>query len=88
MPAWSVPGSHSVSLPCMRAWRTIASWRVTNIAWPMWRTPVTLGGGMATTKGGFLPPPEPGGAGDEGGGAARGGERAGGEKAPEASQEA
>ena len=51
MPAWSEPGSHSVGRPRMRATRAITSCRVTNMAWPMCRAPVTLGGGMAMQNG-------------------------------------
>ncbi len=48
MPAWSVPGCQSVSKPRMRCQRVRTSCRVLLNAWPMWRTPVTLGGGMRT----------------------------------------
>ena len=51
MPAWSEPGSQSVGRPRILALRAMMSWRVTNIAWPMWRAPVTLGGGMAIVNG-------------------------------------
>jgi hypothetical protein len=48
MPAWSVPGTHSVSKPCMRRWRTQMSWIVLLSACPMCSTPVTFGGGIMT----------------------------------------
>ena len=54
MPAWSVPGSHSVGRPRMRATRAMMSCKVTNMAWPMCSLPVTLGGGIAITKGGAV----------------------------------
>ena len=46
MPAWSVPGSQSTSLPSMRALRARMSWMVLLRTWPMCSTPVTFGGGM------------------------------------------
>ena len=46
MPAWSVPGCQSTSLPRMRSKRTRMSWSVLLSAWPMWSEPVTFGGGM------------------------------------------
>jgi hypothetical protein len=45
MPAWSVPGSHSVLWPRMRCQRVSASMMVWLNACPMCRVPVTLGGG-------------------------------------------
>ena len=46
MPAWSVPGSQSTSLPSMRALRLRMSWMVLLSTWPMCSMPVTFGGGM------------------------------------------
>ena len=46
MPAWSVPGSHSVGRPRMRWYRAMQSCSVTNMACPMCSLPVTLGGGL------------------------------------------
>ena len=51
MPAWSVPGTHSTSRPCMRRQRVRTSWIVSFRAWPMWRMPVTFGGGMTMLHG-------------------------------------
>ena len=45
MPAWSVPGSHSVLKPLMRCMRVSASMIVWLKPWPMCSVPVTLGGG-------------------------------------------
>ena len=45
MPAWSVPGSHSVLKPRMRCMRVSASMMVWLKACPMCSVPVTLGGG-------------------------------------------
>ena len=59
MPAWSVPGTHSTSCPSMRLKRHNTSWRVLFRACPMWREPVTLGGGITMEKDGA---PEPAGA--------------------------
>ena len=50
MPAWSVPGSHSVGWPRMRWKRAMMSSSATNMAWPMCSLPVTLGGGIEMTK--------------------------------------
>ncbi len=50
MPAWSVPRIQSVFFPRIRFIRTSASCIDPFSAWPMWRTPVTLGGGIATEK--------------------------------------
>ena len=55
MPAWSVPGTQSVSKPRMRCQRTSTSWIVSLSAWPMWRMPVTFGGGMTTEYGSPVP---------------------------------
>mmetsp|Transcript_83519 Transcript_83519/g.215090 ORF Transcript_83519/g.215090 Transcript_83519/m.215090 type:complete len:218 (+) Transcript_83519:2802-3455(+) len=57
MPAWSVPGSHSVRCPYIRWKRAITSSRLANIAWPMCSRPVTLGGGMGITYDSCLPAP-------------------------------
>ena len=46
MPAWSVPGCHSTSLPRMRSKRHSTSCSVLLRACPMCSEPVTLGGGM------------------------------------------
>ena len=43
MPAWSMPGSHSASYPCMRRRRITASISVCCGAWPMCSWPVTFG---------------------------------------------
>jgi hypothetical protein len=51
MPAWSVPGCQSASRPCIRRQRTRTSWSVLSSAWPMWRLPVTFGGGIMMVKG-------------------------------------
>ena len=48
MPAWSMPGSHSVMSPRMRCQRTVTSISVCSSMWPMWSDPVTLGGGMTS----------------------------------------
>lgn len=53
IPAWSMPGCHSVSKPCMRLRRVRASMRVCSKAWPRCRLPVTFGGGMTTVYGGL-----------------------------------
>src|SRR5215472_4028107 len=50
MPAWSVPGSHSVLSPVMRCQRMVTSISVCSSMWPMCREPVTLGGGMTRAK--------------------------------------
>ncbi len=50
MPAWSVPRIQSVLRPRMRFMRTSASCIEPFRAWPMWRAPVTFGGGIATEK--------------------------------------
>ena len=47
MPAWSLPKIHFVRLPRMRATRILRSWIDAFSAWPMWRLPVTFGGGTA-----------------------------------------
>ena len=51
MPAWSVPGCHSASRPCMRRQRISVSCTVKVSAWPMCRLPVTFGGGIMMVKG-------------------------------------
>ncbi len=50
MPAWSVPGCHSVSKPRIRCQRTRMSCSVLLRAWPMCSEPVTLGGGIMMQK--------------------------------------
>ena len=45
MPAWSVPGCHSTSLPRMRSKRHRMSCKVLLSAWPICSEPVTFGGG-------------------------------------------
>ncbi len=47
MPAWSLPKIHFARWPRMRATRTLRSWIDAFSAWPMWRLPVTFGGGTA-----------------------------------------
>ena len=56
MLAWSMPGSQSVSIPCIRARRTSASIRVCSKACPMCRLPVTFGGGITMVNGGLSEP--------------------------------
>ena len=46
MPAWSMPGCQSTSLPRMRSKRTSTSCSVLLSACPIWSEPVTFGGGM------------------------------------------
>jgi hypothetical protein len=53
MPAWSVPGCHSVSSPRIRCQRVRMSCSVLLKAWPMCREPVTFGGGIITEKAGW-----------------------------------
>ena len=53
MLAWSMPGSHSVSQPCMRARRVSASIIDCSSACPRCRLPVTFGGGMTSEKRGL-----------------------------------
>ena len=53
MPAWSMPGSHRASKPCMRARRISVSSMPRPRAWPTCRRPVTLGGGITMQYGGF-----------------------------------
>src|ERR1041384_6491891 len=53
MPAWSMPGGHSTSYPCMRLSRDSVSWIVWSRAWPMCSEPVTFGGGMTMEDGGL-----------------------------------
>ncbi len=55
MPAWSVPGCHSASRPCMRRQRISASCSVMVSAWPTCRLPVTLGGGIMMVNGSAPP---------------------------------
>ena len=50
IPAWSVPGTHKVFLPDMRAWRTRPSMIVWLNAWPICKVPVTFGGGNCIEK--------------------------------------
>src|SRR5215813_2163129 len=52
MPAWSVPGSQRVLWPIIRCQRMVTSISVCSSMCPMWRTPVTLGGGMTREKAG------------------------------------
>ena len=49
--AWSVPGTQQAFFPCILARLTSTSWMVLFSMWPMWSTPVTLGGGMTTVYG-------------------------------------
>lgn len=53
IPAWSMPGCHSVSYPCIRLRRVRASISVCSKAWPRCREPVTLGGGITMVYAGF-----------------------------------
>ncbi len=53
MPAWSMPGCHSVSKPCIRLRRVRASISVCSKACPMCRLPYTFGGGMTMAYGSF-----------------------------------
>src|SRR5437899_830300 len=48
MPAWSVPGSHSVLSPIIRCQRTVTSISVCSSICPMCSTPVTFGGGITS----------------------------------------
>jgi len=41
---------HLMALPCASTRSPGLSWRVLLRAWPMWRAPVTLGGGMTIEK--------------------------------------
>ena len=50
IPAWSVPGTQRVGTPVILLYLMIISCRLLFKAWPMWRTPVTFGGGMTTVK--------------------------------------
>ena len=50
IPAWSVPGTQRVFLPCIRAWRVSPSMMVWLNACPIWSVPVTLGGGSWMQK--------------------------------------
>lgn len=50
IPAWSVPGTHSVGLPIMRFQRVMQSSTAAVSAWPRCSDPVTLGGGITMTK--------------------------------------
>lgn len=50
IPAWSVPGCHSVSWPFIRCQRVRMSCNVLLKACPMCSDPVTLGGGIITQK--------------------------------------
>src|SRR5215469_14044810 len=54
IPAWSVPGSQSTSLPSMRALRLRMSWMVLFSTCPMWSMPVTFGGGMTMENAGLM----------------------------------
>ena len=49
--AWSVPGIHRASKPCIRFRRMRMSCSVLFRAWPRCRAPVTLGGGMTMRYG-------------------------------------
>ena len=51
MPAWSVPGIHSVLKPCIRFRRIRMSCSVLFSAWPRCSAPVTFGGGMTMQYG-------------------------------------
>mmetsp|Transcript_29678 Transcript_29678/g.64791 ORF Transcript_29678/g.64791 Transcript_29678/m.64791 type:complete len:320 (+) Transcript_29678:521-1480(+) len=56
MPAWSVPGTHSVSYPLIFFQRTMVSCTELVSACPRWRVPVTLGGGITITNLGLVEP--------------------------------
>ena len=49
MPAWSVPGIHSVLSPIIRCQRMSRSCITLSMAWPMCSAPVTLGSGIMIT---------------------------------------
>ena len=51
IPAWSVPGSQRALRPFIRAYRRSTSCSVMFSACPMWREPVTFGGGMTIVNG-------------------------------------
>lgn len=51
MPAWSVPGSQRTLYPDMRFQRERMSWRTELRACPIWRDPVTFGGGITREYG-------------------------------------
>ena len=65
MPAWSVPGSHSVMKPRMRCQRTMMSICVWLSMWPMCRRPVTFGGGNSRVNTGRVSPSRRRGHGEE-----------------------
>ena len=49
--AWSVPGTQRAFFPSIRARRIKISWMVLLSIWPIWSTPVTLGGGITIVYG-------------------------------------
>ena len=49
--AWSIPGTHKVSKPCILLYLTIISWSVLSIPCPICKTPVIFGGGITIVKG-------------------------------------
>src|SRR3989338_1411870 len=51
MPAWSVPGIHKLEKFCILFHRIRISCKVLFKAWPIWRMPVTFGGGITMVKG-------------------------------------
>ena len=51
MEAWSVPGTQQAFLPSILAFLISTSLRVLLSTWPIWRMPVTLGGGMTIVYG-------------------------------------
>ena len=51
MDAWSVPGTQQAFFPSIRALRTSTSLSVLLSTCPIWRIPVTLGGGMTMVYG-------------------------------------
>ena len=51
--AWSDPGNHNASNPCIRLNRVKMSCKVMSRAWPMCNRPVTLGGGITMQKASF-----------------------------------
>src|SRR5580698_7691012 len=50
IPAWSIPGTHSVTFPHILCQRTWASMIECSNIWPMCSEPVTFGGGITNEK--------------------------------------
>src|SRR3984893_1117140 len=55
MPAWSRRETQRLGSPSMRCQRIMMSSSATNSVCPLWRPPVTLGGGIVMTNGGRCP---------------------------------